>query len=79
MTASAMTLDDSMKKLRASVRALEKLCIRKENDIKKRQQDLFVSSVPDENNNVIELDVEKITQKIDRTISQVEDLLKDEG
>ena len=79
MTASAISLDDSIKKLRGAVRSLEKLCIKKENDVKKRQQDLFVSSVPDANNNVVELDVAKITKKIDSTIAQVENLLKEEG
>ncbi|GEM_PF-3283853 len=83
MNPSAVTLEDSLLKLRSSVRALEKVCIKKENDLRARQQDLF--QAPDapkdgiEGANVVKLDMSKITQKLDQTIAQVEQLLKDEA
>ena len=75
-----ITVEQSMKKLRDSIRNLEKICIQKENDVKARQQDLFGGGVPKvAASNVVHLDMGKIQDKLDKTIAQVEKLLGEEA
>lgn len=78
-----LTVEQSMQKLRESIRQLEKICVQKENDVKARQQDLFGVLAPAKNaqnhNNVVQLDLNKIQKKLDETIEQVENLLGEEA
>jgi hypothetical protein len=74
-----VTLEDSMKKLRDSIRTLEKICIQKENDLKARQQDLFGGTAAASASNIIQLDMKKIQEKLDSTIAQVEQMLGEEA
>ena len=78
--APVITIEDSMNKLRDSLRALEKICIQKENDVKARQQDLFGGAVSKASaSNIVQMDMSKIQEKLDRTIAQVEQLLGEEA
>lgn len=75
-----VTLEDSMKKLRESIRVLEKICIKKENDLKVRQQDLFGGASSGAGaSNIVQLDMQKIQEKLDSTIAQVEQMLGGEA
>lgn len=75
---TSLTIEESMKKLRQSLQSLEKICVQKENDVKARQQDLFGAPAPAKTpNNVVQLDLGKIQEKLDKTISSVEHLLEE--
>jgi hypothetical protein len=74
-----VTLEESMKKLRGSIRALEKICIKKENDLKARQQDLFGGAPSAASaSNIVQIDMKKIQEKLDSTIAQVEQMIGEE-
>lgn len=79
MHPAPVSLEESLQKLRNSVRSLDKVCIKRENDLKIRQQDLFGAAKPAEmlESNVVKLDLSKITKKLDQTIAQVENLLQE--
>lgn len=79
MHPAPVSLEESLQKLRLSVRTLDKICIKRENDLKTRQQDLFGGGKATETveSNVVQLDLSKITRKLDQTIAQVETLLQE--
>jgi hypothetical protein len=78
MPDTAPSLDTSMDRLRNAVRSLEKVCAAKENDLRTRQQDLFGKGGENAQSNVVQLNMNKITSKLDDTIAQVEKILREE-